>query len=359
MLIAGGGTGGHLYPGVALAEEVTTRQKGNEVLFVGTARGIEARVIPELGYPLELIEVVGIKNTGLAGLLKGLFRIPGAVFASRRIVSRFKPDIAVGVGGYASGPALVAAWLMGVPSVVLEQNTIPGFTNRVLARFFAKSVYVSFEKSIEFFPREKAHFFGNPIRRQLLDNFLEARRTNEKFTVLVLGGSQGAHAVNMRMVDAARSLAALGLRIVHQTGEKDREDVARGYAEAGADADVKAFIKDMSAAYREADLVVARAGATTIAELLVAKKASILIPFPHAADNHQEWNARALVDVGAAKMFVESDLDGAKLSAEIKALFVDREALARMEQAAGRAGRPEAAREIVDACFELTKGARS
>ncbi len=355
MLIAGGGTGGHLYPGVALAEEVTTRQKGNEVLFVGTAKGIEARVIPELGYPLELIEVVGLKGKGLGSLFLGLLRVPGAVFASRRILGRFKPDIAVGVGGYASGPVLLAAWLSGVPSVVLEQNTIPGFTNRVLGRFFARAIYVSFEKSIAYFPASRAHFFGNPIRRQLLDNFLEAKRTNDKFTVLVLGGSQGAHAVNLRMVDAARELEGLSIRIVHQTGERDFEEVAKAYRELKIDAEAKAFIKDMSEAYRTADLVVARAGATTIAELLVAKKASILVPFPFAADNHQEWNARALVDVGAAKMFSESELDGRKLAKEIRALFENRNALVAMESAAGSAGRPEAAREIVDACFDLVR----
>lgn len=360
MLIAGGGTGGHLYPGVALAEEVTTRQKGNEVLFVGTERGLEARVIPQLGYPLELVQVKPLKGRGLAGIVEGLLALPKAIAHSRRILQRFKPDVAVGVGGYASGPVLLAAWLTGTPAVVLEQNTVPGFTNRVLGKL-VDQVFVAFESSIRYFPRKKAVALGNPIRRALLDNFLASKQPSERFTLLILGGSQGAHAVNVKMAEAAPLLAALGpsLRVVHQTGEKDRDLVAEAYAKAGVDAEVRAFIEDMSTAYQGADLVVCRAGATTIAELGVTKRAAIFIPYPFAADNHQEANAQELVQLGAGIMLRESELTAAQLAGEIKSLFEDRPRLVQMERAAGRAGRPEAGREIVDACVELSKRRRA
>ncbi len=360
MLIAGGGTGGHLYPGVALAEELTTRQKGNEVLFVGTERGLEARVIPKTGFPLELIAVQPLKGRGLVGVLRGLLALPQAILASRQILRRFKPDVAVGVGGYASGPVLFAAWLTGTPRVVLEQNTIPGFTNRVLGHL-VDHVFISFESSARFFPRKKTVALGNPIRRALLDNFLASKPTSERFTILVLGGSQGAHALNVRLAEAAPLLAALGptLRVVHQTGDKDRDMVAAAYAAAGVDADVRAFIEDMPPAYLGADLVVCRAGATTIAELGVAKRAALFVPYPFAADNHQEANAQELVQLGAGIMLRESELDAAKLAGEITTLFHDRPRLVQMERAAGRAGRPEAGREIIDACVELVHRRKS
>jgi UDP-N-acetylglucosamine--N-acetylmuramyl-(pentapeptide) pyrophosphoryl-undecaprenol N-acetylglucosamine transferase len=355
MLIAGGGTGGHLYPGVALAEEVTTRQQGNEVLFVGTARGIEARVIPELGYPLELIDVAGLKGKGLFGVVRGMMRLPLALFQSIGILRRFRPDVAVGVGGYASGPVLMAAWMMRTPIAVLEQNTVPGVTNRILGKL-ANQVYVMFESSRTYFPSRKVLALGNPIRRQLLDNFLQSKiESNAKFNILVLGGSQGAHALNLRMVEAASHLIDLKerVRIVHQTGLADEELVKKGYADLSFEADVRAFIDDMSSAYKRADLVVCRAGATTLAEVMVAKKASILIPYPYAADNHQELNARTMVEAGASLMQLEKTLDGRRLADEIKTLIGDPDRLAKMEQAASRTGRPEAAREIVDACVEL------
>jgi UDP-N-acetylglucosamine--N-acetylmuramyl-(pentapeptide) pyrophosphoryl-undecaprenol N-acetylglucosamine transferase len=356
MLIAGGGTGGHLYPGVALAEELTTRQKGNEVLFVGTPKGIEARVVPELGFPLELIEVQPLKGRGIFGLFRGLMSVPKALLASRRILKRFSPDIAVGVGGYASGPLLAAAWLSRIPCVVLEQNTVPGFTNRVLARL-ARAVFVAFESSAKFFPRKKVQPLGNPIRRQLLDNFLRSKVSDGRFNLLVFGGSQGAHALNLRMVEAARYLKGLEppIKIIHQTGSADEELVKKGYQEIGVDAEVHPFINDMSAMYLRADLVVCRAGATTIAELLVAKKGAILIPYPYAADNHQELNANEMVEKGAAVMLLERELDGERLAKEIRALYEDRDKIAQMERSASRAGRPEAAREIVDACVEIVR----
>ncbi|MFO0726879.1 MAG: undecaprenyldiphospho-muramoylpentapeptide beta-N-acetylglucosaminyltransferase [Myxococcota bacterium] len=356
MLIAGGGTGGHLYPGIALAEELTTRQKGNEVVFVGTERGLEARVVPALGFPLDLIEVKPLKGRGIFGVLAGLLALPRAVSRSAALLKKHKPDVAVGVGGYASGPVLLAAWMARIPAVVLEQNTVPGFTNRVLSRL-VDLVFTSFESSARWFPKNKAIALGNPIRQKLLDNFLSSKVPDGKFNVLVLGGSQGAHALNLRMLEAAPSLLDLGekLRIIHQTGQNDEAIVKKGYAEAGLDAEVHAFIEDMSAVYRRADLVVCRAGATTIAELLVAKKAALFVPYPFAADNHQELNAKEMVERGAAMMILERELDGRRLADEIRALFGDRARLEQMERAASRAGRPEAGREIIDACVDLVR----
>ena len=361
VLIAGGGTGGHLFPGIALAEEITTRQKGNEVIFVGTERGLEATTVPKLGYELKLIDVSGLKRQGLIKTLMGLLRLPRSFFQAFKILHDFKPDMAVGVGGYASGPVILVAALLRIPSAVLEQNTVPGITNRILARFVAR-VFTTFEFSEAFFPKRKVMSLGNPIRKQLLENFLRSREPTpaDAFKVLVLGGSQGAHAVNLRMIEAAGHLGELdqNIQIFHQTGSRDHELVSRGYAELGIDAEAVPFIEDMSSAYRRADLIVARAGATTIAEIQVAKKASILVPFPYAADNHQELNAQSMVEAGASIMMVERELDGPKLAEAIRELYDHRDKLAAMEVAASRAGRPEAAREIVDACSELIREKR-
>jgi len=356
LLIAGGGTGGHLYPGIALAEELTTRQKGNEVLFVGTERGLEAKVVPKLGFTLSLIQVKPLKGGGIGGVITGLLALPSAILASRKIIKEFKPDVAVGVGGYASGPALLAAWMARVPSIVLEQNTIPGFTNRMLGKL-VDHVFVAFESSTRYFPPKKAVALGNPIRRSLLDNFLATRSQGGKFTVLVLGGSQGAHMLNLKMAEAAPFLGLLAdrMRVVHQTGERDQDTVRDAYAKAGIEAEVKPFIEDMSAAYQSADLVVCRAGATTIAELGVVKRAAILVPYPFAADNHQVANAQELVSLGAGLMFEEATLEPAALAQEIVELESHRDRLTAMEKAAGRAGRPEAGREIIDVCAELAK----
>lgn len=361
VLIAGGGTGGHLFPGVALAEEVTTRQRGNEVLFVGTSRGIEARVVPQLGYPLELIEVEGLKGKGVSAKLRGFTRLPGALLHCFRILSRFRPDLAVGVGGYASGPMILAAWLRGVPTAVLEQNTVPGVTNRILGRI-VRAVFVMFEESAAYFPRGKVRAYGNPIRRQLLENFLSLPSPRSgPFSILVLGGSQGARKLNETFASAAPALATstVDLRVVHQTGSRDEAMVRDAYAQAGIDAEVHPFIDDVSAAYGAAHLVVCRAGATTLAEIMVAKRASVLIPFPFAADDHQAKNAQAMVDAGASIMILEADLDSARLVRELEGLAGDPERVERMERAAASSGHPEAAREIIDACVEMVGGPRS
>lgn len=354
MLIAGGGTGGHLFPGIALAQEVTTRHPKNDVLFVGTARGLEARVVPQSGYKLELIEVGGLKGMGLAKLLGNLLQVPKAMLASRAILKAYGPDVVIGVGGYASGPVVLTAWLMGIPTAVQEQNALPGFTNKLLGRF-VKAVFVAFKEAIPSFPARKVRLLGNPIRRELLDNFLKPHATSERLRLLVFGGSQGAHAINTVVPPALEKLGVVRerLSLVHQTGKKDVEAVKAAYANATFPVEVREFIDDMSKAYADADLVLCRAGATTLAELTVCKKPSVLIPFPHAADDHQTINARSMVDAGAALMVEERSLTPDSLAALLGPLLTDKERLKKMEKAAAGLGRPEAAKEITDVCSEL------
>ncbi|HEY3447316.1 MAG TPA: undecaprenyldiphospho-muramoylpentapeptide beta-N-acetylglucosaminyltransferase [Myxococcales bacterium] len=357
VLIAGGGTGGHLFPGIALAEEIVTRDpKHNDVLFVGTAKGLEAKVVPQNNFKLELIEVSGLKRVGLASFFKGLLAIPRALLQSLAILRRYRPEVVVGVGGYASGPVVLAAWLTGIPTAVQEQNAYPGFTNRVLSKF-AKAVFTAFPGAERHFPKRKVQMLGNPIRRQLLDNYLKNSVPHEKFNLLVFGGSQGSHVVNQRMLEAVPFLDSVRDKLViqHQTGEKEVDKVREGYAQQSANAEVLDFIRDMSGAYARADAIVCRAGATTLAEITVAKKAAILIPFAAAADNHQELNARSLVEAGAAVMILEKDLTGERLAKEVFALM-NPGRRKQMEKAAGGLGHPEAAKEIADVLVEMSRG---
>jgi len=356
LLVAGGGTGGHVFPGIALAEEVVTRHPKNDVVFVGTARGLEASVVPIAGYPIELIDVRGLKGKGLGNVLAGLLRLPRAFVQSWRVLRKWRPDVVVGVGGYASGPVVLAARLMGIPTAVQEQNAVAGLTNRLLGRI-VQAAFTAFREAGRQFPAHKVQQLGNPIRRSLLDNYMRpVSKRDDRLRVLVFGGSQGAHGLNMRVIEALPFLSDLRDRVVfvHQTGARDREQVEKGYASVGFTPDVREFITDMSAAYAGSDLVVCRAGATTLAELTVCKKPSILVPFPAAADNHQVVNARSLVDAGAAVMIEERDLTGELLGSEIRRVLLDPAVRERMSRAAGVLGRPQAASEIADVLTQLT-----
>jgi UDP-N-acetylglucosamine--N-acetylmuramyl-(pentapeptide) pyrophosphoryl-undecaprenol N-acetylglucosamine transferase len=348
VIIAGGGTGGHLYPGIAIAEEVTSRP-GGEVLFVGTARGLEAKLVPSAGYALELLQVSGLKRTGVSGLVRGLLRLPRAFFGSLAILRRFRPDVVIGVGGYASGPVVVAARMRGIPTAICEQNSIPGLTNKLLGRF-VRRVFLSFDESRRFFKAKKIEMTGNPVRRELVQRLLAASTTHtDAVHVLVCGGSQGAVAVNELASHALIELAKqTKLAIVHQTGEKDLAPTQARYDAAGIAAECRAFIKDMASAYLAADLIIGRAGATTVAELAIAGKPAVLIPYPFAADNHQELNAREMADKGAALMFRQADLTADKLAGALRPLVADAARRAEMGAAMRSLARPGAAGAIVD-----------
>lgn len=356
VLIAGGGTGGHLYPGIAIAEEVTRRSDG-QVLFVGTTRGLETKLVPAAGFPLELLEVSGLNRVGAANLLRGLLRLPKAFFASRRLLRRFRPHMVIGVGGYASGPLVLAAALLGYPTAIQEQNSHPGFTNRVLGRF-VRRVFVAFADSRRFFSHRKTVLVGNPVRRRFIDAAASAvtaptaAGAAELASVLILGGSQGARAVNDLVLGAAAMLKADGRlpALVHQTGAADEARVRGRYAELGlTDAvQVRAFIDDMPAVLAAATLVVGRAGALTLAELAMVGRPAILIPLPTAADDHQTRNAAEFATAGAAIVAPQKHTDAASLARMISDLCADPQRRAAMSRAMSGLGRPTAAHDIVD-----------
>ncbi|HEY0379375.1 MAG TPA: undecaprenyldiphospho-muramoylpentapeptide beta-N-acetylglucosaminyltransferase [Pyrinomonadaceae bacterium] len=354
VLIAAGGTGGHIYPGIAVAKEVMRRAPDSEVRFVGTARGLETKLVPKAGFELSLIESAGLKNVGLAARVRGLMLLPKSFFAARRLIREFRPDVVVGAGGYVSGPILLTAAMMGVRTLVMESNALPGFTNRRLARFVDRAA-VTFEAALPYF-RGKGVVTGNPVRREFFDIPPKSRDAT-RFSLLVFGGSQGARAINLAMVAALPHLEAVRdrLRVTHQTGEADFEKVSAGYADAGwgEQADVRRYIDDMVAEFAAADLIVCRAGATTSAELVAAGKAAVMVPFPQAADDHQRKNAEALESAGAARMILQHDLTGERLAQEIGALADAPEDLTRMEEASRKLARGDAAAAAVDLMEKL------
>ena len=357
VVIAGGGTGGHLYPGVAVARELLARQADAQISFAGTAQGIEARVLPREGFALDLIHSGGLKGKSIADRARGVWLLPRSLGDAWRVVASRRPNLVIGVGGYSSGPVVLMAAMRGIPTMVLEQNAVPGLTNRLLARF-VRAAAVTFESTRAFFGA-KAFVSGNPVRPEFFESVglsTEAGADAESSIarVLIFGGSQGAHAVNVAMVEAAAELAAgPALRITHQTGERDVAMVRAAYRHAGIAADVEPFLYDMGQRLRQADLIVCRAGATTLAEITTAGKAAILIPLPTAADDHQRRNAEALAAAGAADMLLQSDVTGHVLAQRILALAGDEGARARMAKAARALARPDAAKVIVDRALEL------
>ena len=349
LIIAGGGTGGHLFPGIAVAEEFLARGAGNEVLFVGTSHGIEARLLPKLGYRLALISASGMKGLGTSRKLASAGRLLYGYAQSRKILKEFRPDLVLGVGGYASAPLVLAARGMGIRRFIHEQNAAPGITNKILGRF-VDGIFISMPESASFFPGKITYLTGNPIRKEILWGFQErVRSAGDAFSVLVFGGSAGAHRVNTALIEALPNLERVKqrLRITHQTGEKDLELVREGYRGHGFQAQVTSFIENMSAAYGAADLVICRAGATTIAEVTACGKGCIFIPYPYAADDHQRKNAESLLKRGAGFMILEEDLTGEALAGQILGLMEHPERLAEVERNARSMAQLDAAQAIV------------
>ena len=357
LVIAGGGTGGHLFPGIAVAEEFLSRDTANEVLFVGTERGIEARAVPAAGYQLELISAAGIRGKGTLSQIRGAAMMVFGYAQSRKILKRFRPDMVLGVGGYASLPMVLAARGMNTPRFIHEQNAIPGLTNRLLARFVSK-VFITLEESARYFPAVRTMITGNPLRRQILNMVENVSPSSAKddirhadsFQLFIFGGSQGAHAINAAVIEALPLIkkSRNNVIITHQTGEKECAEVTAAYRSAGVEAKVTAFISDMAVEYAKADLIICRAGATTIAEVTACGKACLFIPFPHAVDDHQRRNAEALLKKDACFMMLERELTGGSLAQSILTLAGDPNLIRRTGKLAFSLARLDAARIIVD-----------
>jgi UDP-N-acetylglucosamine--N-acetylmuramyl-(pentapeptide) pyrophosphoryl-undecaprenol N-acetylglucosamine transferase len=354
VVIAGGGTGGHLYPGIAVARELQRRDATLRVTFAGTARGIEARVVPLEGFELDLIRSAGLKGSSGATLLRAVLLLPLGGYDAWRILSRRSPDLVIGVGGYSSGPVVLAAVLRRIPTLLLEQNAAPGLTNRLLARYVSAAA-VTFESTAAYFGR-RAFVAGNPVRPEFwAADPAGGIRAEGPPRLLIFGGSQGAHAINAAMVEAAPTLARHpgGLAITHQTGERDLALVTDGYRRAGLEARVEPFLFAMDREIRAADLVVCRAGATTIAELTAAGRPALLVPLPTAADDHQRKNAEVLAAAGAAEIVEQRTLTGALLAERIAAFIGDPARLGAMSAAARAMARPDAAGLIADKAMRL------
>src|SRR4051812_25022722 len=354
VVIGGGGTGGHLYPGVAIAREILARRPDATVTFAGTARGIETKVIPREGFQLDVLRSAGLKGRSAIAALRGVALLPASAWDVWRILSRRQPDVVIGVGGYSSGPVVMVAALRGIPTLIAEQNAVPGLTNRLLS-WVVSAAAVTFDSTVSFFGR-RGFVAGNPVRPEFLSPGDGSARPDGPPRVLIFGGSQGAHAINVAMVEAAPRLAAAGgVDVTHQTGERDVELVRRGYRDAGLTARVEPFLYAMDREMKQADVIVSRAGATTIAELTAAGRAAILIPLPTAADDHQKKNAEVLARAGAAELIEQKDLTGAALAERVLALATDATRRQAVAAAARRFARPDAAKAIVDKALELAR----
>ena len=341
-ILAGGGTGGHVIPALSIAQQLQ-KECGAEILFIGTSRGIENRLVPATGFQLRLVDVGALKNVGFATRLKTLLDLPRAVWIGGRILSEFRPDVVIGVGGYASGPAMLAAVLRRIPTLIFEPNVIPGFANRIIAPFVSAAA-VHFQETGKYFRHSMVT--GVPVR----EGFFRCNAEPSAPALLIFGGSQGARAINEAVVRATPELLRQipGLHVVHQTGEADYNDAKAAYASLGDSVEVYRFIDDMPAYFARASLLVCRSGASTVAEVTAAGKPAILVPFPLAADDHQKRNAEALVRAGAAVMLEQAQLTAESLVQAVNSLFADAGHLKAMGEAARKLSHPDAAREIAE-----------
>jgi UDP-N-acetylglucosamine--N-acetylmuramyl-(pentapeptide) pyrophosphoryl-undecaprenol N-acetylglucosamine transferase len=363
VIIAGGGTGGHVFPGIAVAGALAARGD-TQVLFVGTSRGLESHVVPEAGFSLVTIPARQVRGGGIVRAVLGGAAALGAMVAAFRTIARSRPDLVVGVGGYASAPMVLAAWCARVPTVLLEQNVIPGATNRLLGRF-ARCVCVSFPETATSFSGTRVVCTGNPVRAEILAAASDRRANLEEVngrdtaTVLVVGGSAGAHHLNVEVVEAIAQLGSRAhrLRIIHQTGAADAEATRVRYAALRVDAEVQPFFAHMVEAYRTADVAVCRAGATTIAELLTVGLPAILVPYPYAADDHQRRNAEAVAAVGAGILILDRELSAARLAAELLGLLDDPLRRQQMTTAGRTLARPAAAQMVAEECVAAVAAA--
>lgn len=358
LLLTGGGTGGHLFPAVAAAQEFLRQMPETQVLFVGTRRKVDIRSLEAYGFASDNIRCSGLKGKNPWELLKAIAVLPVSFYQAGRIIRRFQPNIILGVGGYVTGPVVVAGKILGIPTVIHEQNSVPGLANRKLGSFVDR-VCLSLPGSGGDFPGEKITYTGNPVRRNILElakNVSLQMSGNGKKTLLVLGGSQGAHVVNRLVSEGLQKLpdtTLAGLRVIHQTGEQDLEDTKQLYADRGIESLVQPFFADMAEIYSQADLLVSRAGATTLAEIAVLGKPAILIPYPSAADNHQEKNGNHYAAAGGAIVLRQNNLTASKLADDIRQLIGDDDKLRAMGTAMKRLAFPDAAEKIVACCLQV------
>jgi len=352
MIIAGGGTGGHLFPGIAVAEAVKEINPINQILFLGTDRPLEQKILSQTPFPHKTIPAGGLKGLTLKTKLESLLQIPLGILKAIRIYNEFNPHIVLGVGGYVSAPCLLAANLMGIPTVLQEQNSIPGMTNRILAKT-ADRIYVSFPRTQSMFMPKKTVYSGNPVRKSIVDATQKHPQKTNDFTVFIVGGSQGSSAINKAIVEALPHLANQNLSFIHQSGSDDETWLIESYKKHYMKADVRSFFHDMTTHYQKSDLVICRAGATTVAELSIIGKPAIFIPFPHAADNHQVKNAQAVVDAGGAEMIIEDQLSGSLLAERIRFFANNSGALETIHHKSLAFSRPDAAYQIARGCYEL------
>ncbi len=362
LVIAGGGTGGHLFPGIAIAQEFMQRNAENRVLFIGTGKSFEKQILSKMGYSHHKITVEGFKGRGILKQMHALFKIPRGLFQSVDILNRFKPHLILGVGSYAAGPVILGGWLLGIKSVLHEQNLLPGITNRLLAPI-ARRIYISFQDTQSKFNPQKVRNTGNPIRKEIINRADSTHAktcddSDHQFTVLIIGGSQGAHCINKTMIEALQHIKNPdNFLFIHQTGPADEHLVKEAYHHFGLTYAAKPFFDDIDCQYLKADLIIARAGATTVAETTALGKGVIFIPYPFAADNHQVLNALALAEKGAAEMIHQAELNGQILAERIEYYASHPEALQQLAIEAKRFGKPDASKTIVDDLYRLaTKG---
>ena len=359
MVIAAGGTGGHLYPGIAVARRFAARCPGTEVLFVGHRGGLEERLLPREGFKVSTVTVQALQGKSRLAQVQALGVLGLGTLQAMRLLWRVRPHLVVGAGGYVMGPVVLAATLLRVPRVILEQNVVPGLTVRALARC-AQRVFTSFPDSAAYLPGRLVEYTGTPVREEICQvGATEPRQADGRLHLLVFGGSQGAHHLNQAMLQVAPLLVAHQPRLclVHQTGEADCAEVAQAYAQAGLQAEVHPFLHDMADRYRWADLVLCRAGASTLAELTTCGKPAILVPYPYAAADHQHHNAMALQRQGAAQVILDADLTGARLYEVLEPLLWKPELLRQQAAQSRRLGRPQAADAIVTVCLQLLRRA--
>src|SRR5258707_8705180 len=346
LLIAGGGTGGHVFPAIAIAREWLSRGGEREVVLVGTQRGLEMKLVPQAGLPLETLRAAGLKGKGGLTLIKNFATLFPGMADAFSIARKHQPVAAFGVGGYAAGPMLLATWLRGIPNVIFEPNAEPGFTNKVLARL-SRKIATGYSITSEKFGA-KAVLTGNPVRSEFFA--IAPRKPEKPFRILITGGSQGALPINRAVVDAMNRLAARksDLSVVHQTGERDYNAVRTAYARREFNAEVVPFLSNMAERFAWADLIVCRAGAITAAEIAASGRAAIFIPFGRATDSHQLRNAEAMSKSGAGKLIAEPELTAERLTGEIFSLLDHPDQLEELSTRARTLGKPNAARDIVD-----------